>query len=657
MATQALEPPRREPLLSWSRVSRLALPATVLVTLLFELALAERKYAIFGGGFGQPRTLDAPLETGLFLAGLIACQIVLLALIHRLLRRLHGRHTNTPLFTLNFLCLGGGFMLAAITAKYQALAYFSDAMSFQIVRNLGGGSLSQALLYSLSDAGLMLIALGGFLLLYAGALLVLKRRWRESQCAPAAMSGRTFVALAVALPILLLAASRHDDVRPALARFLTPAAFTFALHQLSDVDRDGWSLYSWPVDRHPFDASRHPYALDVPGNGVDEDGFGGDLQLEPQTPAAPTRIEGRRRHVILIVLESTRADLLGRRIDGRLVAPALEALAAQGSVAREAYSHVGFTTQSLRSLFTGRLDPAPGARSLVHDFLANNYRVATFSGQAEDFGGVAAGVGLRRGLFVDASTLSGERSSAFTAQASLHVDGRILLREFDRHFGRREAWARPNFLYVNFQSAHFPYAWPDSPRLIPGEPIPRSRIGPGTRDWVARTYWNAIAYNDRLIAALLARLRRLGALDDALVVVTADHGESLFDDGFLGHGHALNALQTRIPFLLSDPGVDLSRPLGLADMRAIVLRAAGARVPEPRHDGVFQYLGELERPGMIGVVRAGGRWTRFDLFREALWTPASGRWIPYRALDAEGRAETDALIDRWARERWRHRQG
>jgi hypothetical protein len=89
-------------------------------------------------------------------------------------------------------------------------------------------------------------------------------------------------------------------------------------------------------------------------------------------------------------------------VAGRPVAPNLEALAAGGSHAAHAYSHVGFTTFSLQSLFTGRLAPVAGGPSLVRDFLANGYEVGIFSGQAEDFGGTAEIVGMREGaVFVD----------------------------------------------------------------------------------------------------------------------------------------------------------------------------------------------------------------------------------------------------------------
>jgi hypothetical protein len=651
---------------TWAGAARMSLPAVVLATLLFELAMAERKYGLFGGGFGQSRALDTPLEIGAFLAALLACHSLLFFLLYRLIRRLHGRRADSLLVPFNFACFAGLGAIGAVVAKYQALSYFSDAMSFQIVRNLGGGSLADALLFSLSEAGLILIGAGGFVLVYIGLLLLLRRRWQDLAPLPdhPRLNGRALAAALIAVPLLLFAANRAGDARSALARFNSVVAIGTVGHYLTDWDRDGWSYYSFPIDRQPFDGSRHPYALDVPGNGIDEDGFAGDLVIGGAGPAeapapSPAIIDGRKRHVVLIVLESTRADAIGRRIDGRAVAPTLESLARRGTAASEAYSHVGFTTQSLQSLFTGRLSPADDRQSLVRDFLANGYEVGIFSGQSEDFGGIAEVTGMRRGaIFVDANTLREERAFSFAAEGSLHVDGRILLREFDRRLGRPQAWTRPHFLYFNFQSAHFPYAFPGMDQTIAGEPIPRSEINEANRDWVARTYWNAIAYNDRLIAALLDRLERLGVLDDTLIVVTADHGESLFDDGFLGHGHALNGQQTRIPFILSEPGMALPATVGLADMRALILRAAGATgVPAPASAGVFQYLGELDRPGMIGRVTRGGDWIRFDLFEEAVWTSRSGRWTPYRALDGAEKDEADALIDAWARERWlRHRE-
>ena len=654
--------PLEKPKLSLSRAgaARLTLPLVILLTLLPELALADRKYGIFSGGFLQSQTLDRPVEVLAFLAGLLLCHALLFYFLYRLVRRLHRRSRDTTLLHFNFIFFAGLGALVVLIAKYQALSYFSDAMSFQIVRNLGGGSLVDALLYSLSEAGLVILIAAGAALSYLAARLFLRRYWRDAPALPdrTRLTGRQLAIVLAASPLILFAANRVDDTRAALIRFNSVIAVTSALELASDFDRDGYSFFSHPLDLQPFDGSRHPYALDVPGNGIDEDGYGGDLTLVRSGEIGPPpAIAGRKRHIILIVLESTRGDALGKRIDCRPVAPNLEAIAARGSAASHAYSHVGFTTESLQSLFTGQLAPRDDRQSLVRDFLANGYNVGVFSGQAEDFGGTAERVGLRRGsIFVDGIVLKEERAFGFAALGSVNIDGKILLREFDRRLGRPEAWQRPNFLYFNFQSAHFPYYGPGMDRILTDDPVPRGDINAGNRERVERTYWNAIAYNDRLIGALMARLRRLGVLDDSLIVITADHGESLFEDGFLGHGHMLNAEQTRIPFILSDPGVALPSPVGLADMREIILRAAGAGLPPatPR-SGVFQYLGSLDRPGSIGRVDSNGEWLIFNLYREAVWTSRSGRWVRYDSLAGAEKRAADGLIDEWARQRWLRR--
>jgi hypothetical protein len=663
-AELAALPQRTRLRVNWASAARFTLPGVILVTLVAELLLAERKYAIFGGGFGQSRPLDTPLEIGAFLLGLLLCQAVLFLLLYRLLRRLHRKRPDGPLFHLNFAFFVGGGALAILVGKYQALAFFSDAMSFQIVRNLGGGSLTDALLYSLSEAGLMLIVSGVALIFYAAVRFFFRKRWRAAAPLPDhwRLSGRRLALLLGATPLVLFALDRVDDARAALSRFNSPMIVSTLLEQATDFDRDGYSFFSFPLDGQPFDGSRHPYALDIPGDGIDQDGLGGDFTFSGEAPR-PARaiIAGRRPNVILIVLESTRSDGIGRRVDGRPLTPVLDALAARGSAARRAYSHVGFTTDSLQSLFSGKLAPTDDRQSLVRDFLANGYEVGTFSGQAEDFGNTATLVGLRRGgIFVDGTMLKDERSGAFAAQGSVNIDGRILLREFDRRLGRPEAWQRPHFLYFNLQSAHFPYFNPGMDRILPGEPIARGEIGAANRDRVAHTYWNAIAYNDRLIGDLIERLRRLGVLDNSIVVVTADHGESLFDDGFLGHGHMLNDQQTRIPFILSQPNVAMPEVIGLDDMRAIILAAAGAGVAPPSGRPIFQFLGSLDRPGAIGTVDGQGRRLVFDFFQETVWDSATGRRTLYADLPA-GSAErraADALINEWARQRWlRHLDG
>jgi hypothetical protein len=652
-----------QPLRIDAALARLALPAAVFLTLALELALAERKFAIFGGGFGQSRAVDTLPETVLFLTVLLACHAFLLWVAERVIRRLHGAGRDTLLCRFNFFywaCAIGG---AALVAKYRALSYFSDALSFQVVRNLGGGSLIEAVRYALSEIALIGFVALGALGLYAILLLILRRRWRDAPPLPggARTTRRELAASLAALPLLLLVAAHFQDVRSALGRFNAPWLLAAALDRGTDFDLDGFGLYGARADPHPFDAGRHPFALDVPNNGIDEDGYAGDLVLaaEPAPQAlAHVRIAGSRPHVLLVVLESTRGDVIGRRFRGRPVAPNLEALARAGTWVPAAYSHVGFTTVSLKTLFTGRLEARDPGGSMFEEFRANGYRTGALSAQAEDFGDIADTVGMRRAdIFVDAGELREERVYSLAADASLKLDGRTVLREFDRFYGRPEMWARPNFLYLNLQAAHFPYDHPGMPRPLGIEPLARGEISPANRERLEATYWNAVAFDDMVLGALVARLRRLGVWDDTLLVVTADHGESLFDDGFLGHGHMINRQQNNIPFVVNRP-VDYRAPVGLSDMRSIILRAAGAPdVPAPRGatpGRVFQYIGSLDRPSSIGFVDEAGRFAIFSFDREALWTSDVPRWRDYRSLasGSAARGEADALIREWGRQRW-----
>jgi hypothetical protein len=625
-------------------------------TLLLELALTERKYGLFGGGFGASHVIDTPSEAGLFAATLLLAHALLVGLLYLLLRALHGHRRTAPTFALNFTFLILSAWTALLVAKYEVLSYFSDAISFQLIRNLGGGSLFDALLFVLDEAGLLAMAAIGAALVY-WLLRRLVRRYAPERVEPAPLRWKHLLWLALPLPFALFLADRNPDARYGLAHFTAPYAAEALLETATDFDRDGYGWFGARLDRQPFDSTRHPLALDVPGNGVDEDGYGGDFRFAPEPPPpARVALPPKPKHLVLIVLESTRADAIGRRVDGREVTPVLNALAHSGSYLPEAYSHVGFTTASLKSLFSGTLDPAPGGPSLFRDLKASGYRIGVYSGQPESFGDISETVGMRRNadLFVDAETLKAERAFGFAAKGSLLIDGRKLLREFDRSFSRPADWSRPTFLYFNFQEAHFPYSHPGMMRPIPGDPIARSDISIANKAALERTYWNAIACDDWLIGQVIERLKRLGIWDDTLLAVTADHGESLFDDGFLGHGHMINRQQTRIPFILSAPGVRANGPVGLYDYRAVLLRALGADLPKPGGRPVFQHIGPLDDPTEIGMVEGQGIFTVMKMESEEVRIGDSGRPMRYAGLrpGTPERASADRLLNEWARQRW-----
>src|SRR3546814_18233053 len=109
----------------------------------------------------------------------------------------------------------------------------------------------------------------------------------------------------------------------------------------------------------------------------------------------------------------------------------------------------------------------------------------------------------------------------------------------------------------------------------------------------------------------------MGVDEDSLIVLLSDHGGSLFDDGVLGHGHRINAQQTHIPLIFSEPGLDIAGPVGLDDVRGLILAAPGAS-PVSRGIGgpVFQYIGSLESPSSIGLAGPDGTYLTLHLPRE-----------------------------------------
>ncbi|MGX7896343.1 LTA synthase family protein [Tsuneonella sp. HG222] len=633
-----------------------AIPLAVVLLGALELAVADRKYGVFTGGFGMSSAVDRPGEILAFAAGYGVAQALAALLAWWLVDRLTGRRRDAATM-LHFLFVYLGLSLLALTAQYQLHSYFSDAVDFALIQRLGGGSLSDALLFGKNE-----IALGILALLAVGGtwwvLGKLIRRFIDRSAAP--FGGppglRTLAALGTAMAAgLLTIPPLSEDATRGLNRTLAWNAAMNLGALGTDFDRDGYGLVGLHRDPHPLDSRRHPLALDVPGNGVDEDGYGGDLALVPIPAPRPAAGDlGRRPHVVIVVLESTRADALTKVIDGKPVAPNLQAIARRGGSIAPSYSHVGFTTESLKSIFSGQLVPRSGDPSLFSELKAAGYRVGVFSGQPEDFGGISETVAMRGNadVFVDAETLKSERAFSFAAQGSLLVDEGKLLREFDRRLGAPEGWRQPTMLYVNFQSPHFPYDHPGVGQRFAHPPIARGDITQANRERVERTYWNAVAHSDAALGELVSRLERLGVWDDTIMLVTGDHGEALFEDGFLGHGHVIERAQFATFLASNRPLGGLRAPLAISDYRGVLLDLIAGRAPRQPAARPFMYIGELDRPTAIGLDDAALGLVSLRLDTGETCFRARGRCHAWRALEGAEKAAAERLVARWGSERW-----
>ncbi len=660
MATSAL-PLRREaaPRISWARALALVPWVVVLASSLMELALANRKFGLFTGGFGMSRAVDTVGERMQFLAGYSAAMAVLGLLGWAFARAVTRRRAGWAAVYV-FALVNGVLFGAVLAARYQLAAYFSDAMGFALMKQLGGGSLVDALLFSSSEIGIALLALGALAVAASTAARLLARvlpaKLPKSAAPPRTVTlgvVALFLALAFAIP------RTGSDAAYALDRTLAWDTLTGALDTATDFDRDGYGLFGIQHDAAPLDPTLHPLALDVPGNGIDEDGYGGDLKLVPlSSPLGPQVFAGRRPNVIVVVFESTRGDVLGQRVNGKAVAPNLEALAKTGSVARPAYSHVGFTTESLKSLFSGALVPREGDPSLFRDLKSSGYRIGVFSGQPEDFGGISETVGEREtaDVYVDAETLRDKRAFDFAAQGSLLVDEGHLLAAFDATFGREDWSTQPHFAYFNFQSPHFPYDHPGVARRLTARPLPRGEIDIANAARVRETYWNAVSNADRRLGELVARLKAKGVWDDTILIVSGDHGEELFEGGFLGHGHVIDREQFETLLVANRSDMLPKGPVGLSDYRAILTAAIRGQAPPTIAVPPFQHIGPLDTPTAVGLAGPNGRLTSLRLDTGEACFREQERCATYDELVGADRKRVDAVVARWGSERWREHQ-
>src|SRR5262249_51793600 len=131
--------------------------------------------------------------------------------------------------------------------------------------------------------------------------------------------------------------------------------------------------------------------------------------------------------------------------------------------------------------------------------------------------------------------------------------------------------SRPLFVYLNVVDTHYPYWHSELDPILGTPPLERSDIRAAHANQVFEAYANAAANVDRAVQTVFEAFRaRIGGADLA-VIVTADHGETFYEHGALGHGQSLDALETRVPFIVWGLGGDWREPIGASDVRELLL--------------------------------------------------------------------------------------
>jgi len=321
-------------------------------------------------------------------------------------------------------------------------------------------------------------------------------------------------------------------------------------------------------------------------------------------------------NLVLVTLDTVRADRLGAYGYAAAETPALDRLAAEGLRFAAASSAVPLTLPSHATLLSGLLPP--------HHGLRNNGAGALPEGTPTLATALAAG-GYRTGAFIAAFVLDrrfglSRGFEVYDDEVERGPEAGVVLeaeRPGSQVMDRALAWLgrdddpRPFFLWVHLYDAHAPYAPPPAWRArFPHSP-----------------YDGEIAAVDEQVGRLLAELDRRGLAGSTVVAVVADHGEGLGEHGEQTHGLLLYESTLRVPLLVRAPGVKppvVAAPVGLVDLAPTLAGLVGRELPPPAG-------GALDGRDLSADLHAGREPGPADVYAETRY-PAIFGWSPLSSL-------------------------
>jgi arylsulfatase A-like enzyme len=430
---------------------------------------------------------------------------------------------------------------------------------------------------------------------------------------------------------------------------LTPAASGEAveLHRAELTADRGWAMERLDLSAAAGQVAR--IDLEVlaaegaePGSTPPVVGFAAPAVLSPPATIAAAPDEPAR-NVIVLLVDTLRADKLTVYGRTRVRSPEMERFAAEATLFERCQSPANWTKPACASVLTGLHPPS--------------HRALTESGS------LSSRVTLVSELFRGA----GFRTAALIANGYLATDFGFN-RGWDhyRNYIREErpteaehvlpdalAWLEQNrqermFLYVQTIDPHVPYDPPEEdlrlydPAPYSGRIRPRStgllldelkrsgvELTDRDKERLEALYDGEVTYHDRWFGRFLDQLGELGLADSTCLVVTADHGEEFFEHGSAGHGHSLYQELLHVPLLVRCPGLSqagqrLSQVCSLVDVTPTVLEAAGLVVPEPVEGRSL--VGDLRgAPAPVLSAAFSSQWDTGNDW-ELGWTARVGDW-------------------------------
>ena len=379
------------------------------------------------------------------------------------------------------------------------------------------------------------------------------------------------------------------------------------------------------------------------------------LVFSQSKPSDTPPADGEKRpHVVLITVDTLRADHLSSYGYHLKTSPSMDRLAEEGVRFDRAYCAIPMTGPSHFSMFTGRYPQEHGARingvALPDDtkWLTVPQVLRRFDYTSAAFVSAWPLVGRLTRLDRDFDVYDEDLPRAYQVFHSMRWAEdvtRPAIRWLEEHKDEKQI-----FLWVHYFDPHEPYnlreEFADPERVRDPDPAAPQLSREVTER--IRKYDSEIGYADQHIGRLLKRIDDLGLRDNTLVALVSDHGEGLGEQGFVGHGRWLYESTVRVPWIMRlpgtiAPGTVIERNVSTLDLAPTLLDLA---VPEFRQETPISisFAGRSQLSNITGSPKSQSRQVRFVSFAGKkgfapswlswVWKPNSG--LPFRMGKLEG---------------------
>jgi choline-sulfatase len=368
--------------------------------------------------------------------------------------------------------------------------------------------------------------------------------------------------------------------------------------------------------------------------------FAQAIPAKPVPAKQQPRAGFTKSSVILITIDTLRADHVGCYGAQTVKTPTLDALARDGVVFERAISQVPLTWPSHAVILTGTYPFQNGVQDFTGQPLAQQFRTVS---QAFQKAGYATGAvvsafvldrswGLARGFdFYD---------DAFSAETFEKKDAGLVDRRAGESVAHAINWLkktprRPFFLWLHLYDPHSPYDPPE----------------PYLSEYRSHLYDGEIAYADHELGNLMSWLKQNHLYDSSLIVALSDHGESLGEHGEDEHGFFVYNATVHVPLIVKPPagsGIAAGRhgePVQTTAVAPTLLQLAGAKDPVDEIYTQFQshsLLGTMwgtksgtNQAGSKAANQTANQTPKDLAYSETFYPFSSFGWSPLHALESE----------------------